>query len=113
MMGIRAGALNCYVSLQDRVAASPQQFDSGEPHDAWVEVAKIWAAIDPVLGREFSEGGIQAEANVKIRIRWRDGLHAGMRIVHQGKIYDLTQPLDVGTANREVLFYCGEGATEG
>jgi SPP1 family predicted phage head-tail adaptor len=112
-MGIRAGALNCYVSLQDRVAASPQQFDSGEPHDDWVEVARIWAAIDPILGREFLDGGVQSEAKVKIRMRWRPNLHAGMRIVHQGKIYDLTQPLDVGAANREVLFFCSEGATDG
>ena len=113
-MGLNASDLRHYASLQDRVTGSPQQFASGEYDQTWAEVAKVWCDIRPLIGREFfAADAVNAEVNVKIRMRWRTGLHAGMRLVHQGKIYDLTQPADVGSDNIEVVWYCRQGASEG
>jgi len=113
-MGIRAGALNRYALLQERVSGSPQQTASGEDDWTWGNVASVWCSIEPLIGREFfSADAVQSSVTVKIRMRWRDGLHAGMRLVHQGKYYDLKHPADVKLGNREVLWYCSEGASEG
>lgn len=109
-MSIRAGRLNRLVTLQQKATGSPAQFATGELDEVWVDVAQVWASVEPLVGREFYEAQqIQSSVTAKIRIRWRPGVDAGMRIVHQGKIYNLAHPADVRAANRELLFYCTEG----
>lgn len=113
-MGIRAGRLNRLVTLQQRAAGSPQQFATGEPDETWVDVAQVWASVEPLVGREFYEAQqVQSSVTAKLRLRWRPGVNAGMRVVHQGKIYNLAHPADVLAANRELLFYCTEGENQG
>jgi SPP1 family predicted phage head-tail adaptor len=87
-MSIEAGRLRHRVRierLQNLLDTDGEviQSDTGEVSQAWVEVATVWAAIEPVSGREFIQSrAIQAEIVARIVIRQRDGLDAAMRLVH-------------------------------
>lgn len=57
----------------------------GDPLQAddanWSEVTSVWAAIDPISGREFyAASQSQSEVSHKIRCRYRSGLNTAMRI---------------------------------
>ena len=62
----------------------------GQPIPGWTDVAMVWASIRHLSGVE----AIKADATVStvkasIRIRWRPGLNAGMRVVHDAQVYSI------------------------
>ncbi|MFB9242363.1 phage head closure protein [Massilia antarctica] len=61
----------------------------GQPlPNGWVEVAKVWADIRHTGGMEaIKAGAATSTVQASIRVRQRAGLHAGMRILHDGTIY--------------------------
>ncbi len=70
--------------LRHRVAveAPPSGQDAyGDATGAWTNVFNAWAEILPVSGNEaWAEQAIQAEANSKITMRFRDGVTEKMRV---------------------------------
>ena len=71
---------------------SPSQSvdELGQPIPGWTDVATVWASIRHLSGVE----SIKADAAVStvkasIRIRWRTGLNAGMRVVHGAQVYSI------------------------
>lgn len=92
---MQAGRLNRRCTLQ----SPSQSVDAlGQPIPGWTDVALVWASIRHLSGVE----AIKADAAVStvkasIRIRYRTGLNAGMRVVHNLVAYQITavQP-DVG-----------------
>ena len=84
---MQAGRLNRRCQLQ-----SPSQSvdELGQPIPGWTDVATVWASIRHLSGVE----SIKADAAVStvrasIRIRWRPGLNAGMRVVHGLQVYSI------------------------
>ena len=84
---MQAGRLNRRCQLQ-----SPSQSvdELGQPIPGWTDVAMVWASIRHLSGVE----AIKADATVStvkasIRIRWRPGLNAGMRVVHGLRVYNV------------------------
>ena len=84
---MQAGRLNRRCQLQ-----SPSQSvdELGQPIPGWTDVATVWASIRHLSGVE----SIKADAAVStvkasIRIRWRTGLNAGMRVVHGAQVYSI------------------------
>ncbi|MGQ3051101.1 MAG: phage head closure protein [Roseateles sp.] len=80
-----AGAYNRRVSLQQPVST---QDALGQPVPGWTEVAPLWASIRHLNGME----SIKADANIStvrasVRLRYRTGVTAGMRIVHGSTVY--------------------------
>ncbi|ATQ77900.1 head-tail adaptor protein [Massilia violaceinigra] len=54
----------------------------------WVEFAKVWADILHTGGMEaIKAGAVTSTVQASIRLRQRAGLHAGMRVLHDGTIY--------------------------
>lgn len=73
-----------------RIEAKGQGVDAwGQPlPDAWAPVCTVWASIKNLSGL----GAIKADAQTStvktsIRIRWRTGVTAGMRVVHGATVY--------------------------
>lgn len=61
----------------------------------WDDVRTVWAAIDPVSGREFyAAEQSQSEVTHKIRCRYFSGLTTAMRILHQGRKYRIISVID-------------------
>lgn len=62
--------------------------------EGWTPVGEVWAAIEPLSGREFiASQAEQSTISTRITIAWRDGLDPQMRVRHataQGDVlYDV------------------------
>ena len=92
---MQAGLLNRRVTLQ---APGTTQDELGQPIPGWTDVATVWADIRMKSGLESIKAGASVSVvQASIRVRYRAGITAGMRIVHNLVAYNITavQP-DVG-----------------
>lgn len=65
-------------------------------------------------GREFSAADAkQAETTARIQCRWFPGLTQAMRVLWDGKTYDITSIETDATARREYRMRCKDGVTDG
>ena len=99
---MQAGRLNRRCTLQ---APGTTQDELGQPIPGWTDVATVWADIRMPTGirsgrswlESIKAGAVVSIVPVSIRIRYRTGINAGMRIVHNLQAYEIkaVQP-DVG-----------------
>ncbi|MBD7967763.1 phage head closure protein [Paenibacillus gallinarum] len=87
--------LNKRITLQKKVTGED---NSGYPTPGageWEEVISIYASRKPIRGREFfAAAAAQAENTVRFEIRYRSGITPDMRLVCEGRIYNITAVLD-------------------
>ena len=84
---IAAGNLDQKIALQQRTAGSDAW---GQPLQTWSTVATTWANIRLQTGAEAIRGGAATAAvRASIRIRYRTGVTAGMRVLHGATAYDI------------------------
>ena len=85
---MRAGKLRHRIAIEQ--PGSAQDPDTGEMVDGWAPVATVWASVEPLSAREFiaAQAG-QSEITANIRIRYRAGITAGMRLLHKGQAYNI------------------------
>ena len=87
MRTLKAGHLDKRVEIQ---ANTPAANDYGEMVASWATVATVWAAIEPLTGREVLQTQqVQAESSVRIRIRYYSGLTAAHRIKYGSRIFEI------------------------
>ena len=92
---MQAGSLSTQVTIQ---APGTAVDELGQPIPGWTDVATVWADIRMKSGLEaIKAGAVVSTVQASIRIRYRAGINAGMRIVHNLTAYNITavQP-DVG-----------------
>lgn len=94
------GSLNSLVRIQ---AQSTAQDALGQPLLVWADVATVWADVRMPNGMQ----SIKADASVSvavasIRIRFRTGLDAGMRVLHGTTVYQINAVLP-DVAGREFV----------
>ena len=92
---MQAGRLNRRVTLQ-----SPSQSvdEIGQPIPGWADVATVWADIRMKSGLESIKAGASVSVvQASIRIRYRAGVNAGMRVVHNLQAFNIVAVMpDVG-----------------
>ncbi|WP_250518551.1 phage head closure protein [Caballeronia sp. ATUFL_M1_KS5A] len=112
--GMAGGGLRHRVQLQEPVV----QIDdaSGEPVITdWIDAGTpVWAAIEPVSGREwllsaeFREG-----VTTRIRIRWRDDVTSMWRVIHTrasgATVYSIDAVLPRYEGMSELHLMCASG----
>lgn len=88
-MSLEAGRLRHRVRIEelenllDSNGEAIQDAQTGQLAQEWVEVATVWAAIEPLSAREFIQSqATQSQITARVIIRFRDGLNAAMRLVH-------------------------------
>lgn len=100
-MALAAGKLRHRVSLQQQVHT--QNPVTGEIVITWLEIAEIWAAIEPLSAREFiAAQATQSQVTGKLVIRERT-IDASMRIVHGTTVYNLHGVLRDPLSGREYI----------
>jgi SPP1 family predicted phage head-tail adaptor len=111
---ISAGSLDDRITIQTLTAASPNVSGSGMPDESWQTYASVAASVEPISGRElFSALERHAETTTRIKIRYRDGVTAKMRIVgSDGTIYEIERLLEYKRDGYMELL-CTSGVTEG
>lgn len=108
------GKLRHRITIQRLVAGSPPQNAVGEPDVAWTDYVPAYASIDPVTGAEpFMAQQQFPKVSHKVRIRYRSGVTADMRVVFGARYFDIKAVLNWGERNRELLLLCEEGVNNG
>ena len=61
--------------------------------EGWAEYATVWAAVYPIKGRELiAAQAVQSQLTTTFEIRYLAGVTSEMRIVYEGKNYELGAP---------------------
>lgn len=104
---IKVGRMDRRVMLQDR-SVSPSSF--GEPVPAWVDVAELWAAVEPLGSSEIWRAqAAESDATHRVMIRWRAGVSDRMRLIYQGRILEIESVANEGEKDRVLTLVCREG----
>lgn len=92
---MRTGTLDRRITLQ-RPPVEAEVDAVGQPTDAWVTVATVWAEVIFGGGSEsFEADQTAARQRVTFRIRFRRGVSPEMRVVLDGNVYqveDVAEP---------------------
>lgn len=108
---MRAGDLRRRVLIQSRQATVD---GFGQRSTTWTDVATVFAEIQPLSGRELQLAqAINAEVNHKVTIRYRPGISAAMRVVYQGRRFNIQAVIDVDMRHRTLELSCSEGLNDG
>ena len=76
---------------------------------AWVTVATIWAAVEPLTGREWLEGRqMAAEVTTRIRMRYRSGVLPEYQVTYGSHTYDVLAVIQPEENRREMQLMCRE-----
>lgn len=91
---MQAGALNRQIVIQTRTAGEDS---AGQPVQTWTDTHTVWANVLGATGmasiRQSSpREGVSTEINsYSFRIRFKEGLTAGMRVVYNSQNFDVKQ----------------------
>ena len=104
---MRAGDLRHRVTIK---AKSVARDDYGQETITWTTFATVWAAVEPLTGKDYIAGQ-QLEAAVDTRIRLRDlsGVVPTMRVIFGSHTYDVkSPPIHLLEKGREMHLMCEE-----
>lgn len=83
----RAGQLRHRVTIE-QVAYTRDQVGGNE--ESWTTLATVWARVEPMGVREsFQRQVVNAQASWKVTIRHRADLHAKMRVLWEGRRFEI------------------------
>lgn len=93
------------------------QDSDGAQVELWVNSfpTMISAEIMPLSGRELiAADAVQSKVNTRIRIRYRPGIVASMRVVHRGTYYNIEAAIpDPDSGESYLTLNCTSGDDEG
>jgi head-tail adaptor len=120
MRGVNPGRYRHRIHIQEPI-------DTQDPVDG--SIARTWETVywdsDTPLddvpcevltgpGRELHSADTKlAETTARINVRWFEGLLPTMRILWDGKVYDILSIETDVTARREYRLHCKDGLTDG
>ena len=100
------GDLRQILIIQQKV---PTQKTSGEEKPVWTEVATVWGAAQPLRGQEYLEANrLQADLDIRFRIRYRPGITPAMRVKHGDRYFNIISVIHVNEQRREIQLMCKE-----
>ena len=91
--------------------------DLNTPQSKWHPVAKVWASIEPISGREYwSAVQSNSESSVRIVIRYRQGITSRMRVKYESEdgtvVYEMSSPpINYREQNEYLELMCKEKST--
>lgn len=112
----RSGELNRRIRLQQRNAA---QDSFGEKVLTWTDLATVWAAIEPLSGRELELAQkVSSEVTHRISIRYQPQFTdtrtvASLRALYKSRIFNIQAAMNVDEANVLIHLLAAEGLNEG
>lgn len=103
---MNSGEMRHPIVIQEKVAAR----DSfGAEAITWPQFAACWATAEPLRGQEYLEARrLESDLDIRFRIRWRDGVKPTMRVVYDGRTFEIVSVIHVKEARREIQLMCKE-----
>lgn len=92
---MKAGDLDRLITIQSLTVT---QNDLNEDIEEWSDyLTNIAAQVKPLTNRElWAASQVNSEITHRFIIRWREGINERMRIVYDGKYWNLSTPLEIG-----------------
>lgn len=108
---IPAGALRHRLTIQ---AENPTaDGGGGQGADPWadpVTVATVWGRVEPLKGRERMQAmQLRGQVSHRVTIRHRPGITAQMRVLFDGRAFNIRAVVNVEERNRILELLCEEG----
>lgn len=109
---MEAGKLRNRVDIQEKGTGTGP---TGQPVSTWITVfPRIAASVRHVSGMEAIRQGIEStQVNTSIRIRYRTGVTAGMRVKHGENVYDIEAVMPDVERRDHLDLSCKTGANDG
>lgn len=83
--------------------------DYGQPIEDYVPIMILWAAIEPLRGREyFSAMSEHADVTTRIRIRYREGIDRTMRVRYGDTVFEIGHIIHPEFGKTELQLMCKE-----
>lgn len=116
-MGLKmsAGDLNQRITFQQRTQGKD---DAGGLIDTWADFKTVWANRNNLSGNvkpaTGNAGGDVREAKTVFTVRYQAALENDqLRIVHKGKVFQVTHCNNYMQGNEWLIFTCGTGVNNG
>ena len=107
---MRAGDMRHQVRLEERTTL---QDAAGEPQLTWNLVAERRASIERSPGREvWASAQRSGRVPTVFRLRYLDGVTPAMRLIFDGKVYDILSAIDQAGRGEELLITAEEHVEE-
>ena len=116
MNALAAGRLNRRISLQRLISA---QDSYGGPVESWVDIATVWASIEPLSGRELETAQRMAsEVTHQVLLRHQPIFNdtrevAAMRVLYGKRIFNIHAALNPDEQNAVTMLLASEGMNHG
>lgn len=106
MKPLNIGRLNRRITF---LTAKETQNTINQTTQEWKEYKSVWATVKALRGSERYEAmKVQAQQIYKITTRYHDGITPDMRILFNGKIFEITSVNNVEEANYMLEMECTE-----
>ena len=105
---MRAGSLRHRIIIQ-----SKQKTPDGEGGwtYTWEDMAEDWANVMPLRAEEkLQYQQVNVQASHEITMRYRPDINNELRVVYNGRYFDIVELINVGERNRELKLICVEQA---
>jgi SPP1 family predicted phage head-tail adaptor len=94
------------ISVQQQTTSTDA---GGGKVNTWAEIFSSWASVNPLTGHEsYAWGQLMEESNYVIKIRYRAGVTAAMKIIWQSRTFDIQTVLDPSGLKRLLVLGCVE-----
>ena len=85
----------------------------GDAIPGWSTNTTVWGSLLPLSGNEyFSQQAVQAEAQVRVIIRYNSSITTAWRISHGGKYYAIVDIANENKRDRMLTIMCREGVAD-
>ncbi len=116
MNPISAGMLNRRIKVQ---RPSTVKDSLGAPCRTWLDVATVWADIQPLSGKEaVNANRISAELTHQITVRFQPVFDnpqqvAQMRVLYKSRIFNIHSALNEDERRTQIILLVSEGLDDG
>lgn len=106
---MQSGLLRQQVKIQSRIDGIDA---AGDAMVSWLDVATIWADVQPLRGLERMNAQQVGAAAIDHRIttRYRPGLTPKHRILYGTRVFDIESVINVNERNEMIELLCKEAA---
>ncbi len=103
---MNAGKLIHYVTIE--TGTSTQSAD-GEPITTWATLARVWASIEPLSGRErLQSDQAGGETTLRVRCRYVSGVTNDSRVIQGSRTLEVYHVNNISETNSELEMLCRE-----
>jgi len=103
---MRAGKLRHRVIFK---ASSAVKDGYGAETLTWTTYATVWAAIEPISGREMIQADqMQAETTIRVRVRYNASVEPEHRIYFGTRVLEIVSVINLTERNRHLELLCKE-----